>query len=257
MPRKIDMRKLLLSALALLAFCNLRAQFSTSQLQIRIGYNLHNTGATSINHLVESFNNARYPHKISENLPSVNWLTGIVVGGNYAFREDLVFYGVFKNRRQYIEAPYTNRPDYRKYLFRARTVELGVAVPLRDDDWFSHYVGGGLLIGVLEGYTAYERKSGYQGSRNMINMDNSGILGLSLCYEAQFRLHRNLRIFLRPVAQFALPSPMRKLTNFLDPHVNSGTGEVTYGEGEADKYDKASFNGVGIEGGLLFLLPEF
>jgi hypothetical protein len=249
------MRKLLLSALILFCFYNLRAQFSTNQLQFRVGYNIHNTGSTAVNKLVTAFNKERYPYTISKNLPSLNWPTGIVVGGNYVFREDMVFYGVFKTRRQFMEAPYAGRTEYRKYLFRAYTTEFGLMMPLRDDDWFSHYAGGGVLLGVMGAYTKWEDGSGYRGSKNMVNIDNSGIFGLSLCYEAQFRLHRNLRIYVRPVAQFALKSPMRKLTNFFDPQFDAN-GAVIYGEGEASKYDKAGMNGIGIEGGLLFLLPE-
>lgn len=90
------MRKILLPALILLTVCNLRAQFSTSQLQFRIGYNVHNTSSSAVNHLIETFNNNRYPFTVSKNLHSVNWPTGIVVGGNYAFREDMIFYAVFK-----------------------------------------------------------------------------------------------------------------------------------------------------------------
>lgn len=127
-------------------------------------------------------------------------------------------------------------------------------VPLRDDDFFSHYVGGGLLLGVMGAHTAWA-KPGYQGASKMVSIDNSSIIGLSLCYEAQLRLHRYLRIFVRPVAQFSLKSPVRKLSNFFDPQVDA-SGKVTYGEGEPEKYDKVSFNGIGIEGGLLFLLPE-
>lgn len=252
MPR---MRTLLLPVLALLFCGTLHAQFSTEQLSIRLGYNVHNTGAKALNTLIDDFNNSRYPHIVSRNMASVNWTTGVVFGGNYAFREDMIFYGIFKTRRQYLEAPYTYRPDYRKYLFRAYTLEAGLMVPLRDDDFFSHYVGGGLLLGVMQGYTAWERGSGYEGSRNMVNIDNSGIFGLSLAYEAQLRIVRNLRLFARPVAQFSLRTPMRKLTNFFDPQVDPA-GNVTYGEGLEDKYDRASFNGIGIEGGLLILLPE-
>ncbi len=249
------MRKLLLPAIILLCICNVRAQFSTNQLQFRIGYNVHNTSSTAVNHLIESFNNNRYPTTISKNLASVNWPTGLVIGGNYVFREDIIFYGVFKNRRQFVEVPYVGTDRYRQYFFRAITLELGLMMPLRDDDFFSHYVGGGLLLGSMGAYTAWTKEQGYHGARNMVSIDNSSIVGLSLCYEAQLRLHRYLRIFVRPVAQFSLRSPIRKLTNFFDPQVDAA-GKVTYGEGEPEKYDRAGMNGVGIEGGLLFLLPE-
>jgi hypothetical protein len=250
------MQKLLLPALILLTVCNLHAQFSTDKLQIRMGYNLHNTGATAVNHLIEAFNSTRYPVEISENLPSINWPTGIVFGANYLFREDMIFYATFKNRRQFIEAPYVQHDSVRQYLFRTRTLELGMMVPLRDDDFFSHFVGGGLMFGVMGGHTAWTKNRGYHGARDMVSIDNTSLIGLSLCYEAQLRLHRNVRIFLRPVAQFATRSPMRRLTDFFDPQVQPN-GSVTYGQGEPDKYDRAGFNGIGIEGGLLVLLPEF
>lgn len=251
------MRKLLLPVLLLFCVCNLHAQFSTAQLQFRFGYNVHSTSSKSLNHLIEEFNNNRYPHIISKNLGSVNWPMGFEFGVNYAFREDMIFYTVLKNRRQFIEAPYSDFPMYRQYLFRSRTMEVGLVVPLRDDDFFSHYVGGGLLLGIMEAHTAWASESGYQGSRKMFNIDNSGIFGVSFCYEAQFRLHRNLRLFLRPVAQFAFNSPIRRLSEFFDPRIDPNGDLANYGPGEGDKYDKASFNGLGIEGGLLFLLPEF
>lgn len=132
-----------------------------------------------------------------------------------------------------------------------------MVMPLRDDDFFSHYAGGGILLGVMGAHTAWTSEEGYKGSRKMFNIDNSGILGLSFCYEAQFRLHRNLRLFLRPVAQFVLNSPMRRLSEFFDPKIDADGALISYGLGEGEKYNKASFNGLGIEGGLLFLLPEF
>lgn len=251
------MRKLLLPAFLIFCVCNLHAQFSTNQLQFRFGYNVHTTGAKSVNHLIRAFNNERYPHVISKNLGSVNFPMGFTFGANYAFREDMIFYGVFKTRRQFIEAPYADFPKYRQYLFRARTLEVGMVLPLQDEDFFSHYAGGGLLLGVMDARTAWTSESGFPGAGKMFSIDNSGIFGISFCYEAQFRLHRNLRVYLRPVAQFAFNSPIRRLSEFFDPVIDA-SGELDYyGVGEGEKYDKASFNGLGIEGGLLFLLPEF
>ncbi len=251
------MRKFLLPILFFFCVCNLRAQFSTSQLQFRFGYNVHNTGSRSVNHLITKFNNNRFPHVIYKNLGSINWPMGFEFGANYLFREDMIFYTVFKTRRQFIEAPYADFPKFRQYLFRARTLEVGMVMPLREDDFFSHYAGGGILFGVMGAYTAWTTESGYNGARKMFNIDNSGIFGLSLCYEAQFRLHRNLRLFLRPVAQFSFNSPMRRLSEFFDPKIDANGDLESYGVGEGEKYNKASFNGLGIEGGLLFLLPEF
>jgi hypothetical protein len=258
------MRIVIVITFIVLSFCNLRAQFSTDKLQVRFGYNVQNTSAGTFNRLIEAFNNNRYPTIISKNLGSVHFPMGFTFGANYVFREDIIFYGVFKSRRQFIEAKYANFPSYRQYLFRARTLEAGVMFPLRDDDRFSHYVGGGILMGVMEAHTAWSGNSGYNGARKMVSIDNSGIFGLSLSYEAQFRLHRNLRIFVRPVLQYAFNSPLRRLTDFFDPQVMADAdpsanpqGVVTYGKGEPDKYDKGNFNGIGIEAGLLFLLPEF
>ncbi|MFN8396930.1 MAG: hypothetical protein U0176_20055 [Bacteroidia bacterium] len=250
------MRIALITAFLVALTCNLHAQFSTDKLHIRFGYNVHNTLARSVNHLVDDFNNDRYPTEVSENLNSVNFPMGFLFGADYAFRDDMIFYATFKNRRQFLSASYTHFPKYRQYLFRARTLDVGMVLPLREDDFFSHYVGGGLLLGVMEAHTAWTTEEKYQGSRKMISIDNSGIFGLSFVYEAQFRLHRNLRLFLRPVAQFSTSSPMRRLCEFFDPQVDSD-GKVTYGPGEGEKYNKANFSGVGIEGGLLFLLPEF
>lgn len=251
-----DFSKIFILSFILLFHCKLHAQFSTDKLEIRIGYNIHNTGAKQINHLIEVFNNSRYQSETSEILPSINWPTGFLFGANYKFREDMLFYTVLKSRRQFTEAAYLNFPKFRQYAFRAHSLEAGMTIPLRDDEFFNHYVSGGLLLGVMEAYTAFTEKSGYSGSRKMTSIDNSGIIGISLAYEAQFRLHRNVRLFVRPVAQFAFGSPIRKLSNFFDPNVDPN-GVLTYGEGEPEKYDKANFNGVGIEGGLLVLLPEF
>lgn len=250
------LRNLIFTALILLTSYNLRAQFSTDKLELRIGYNVQNTSAKQVNHLIDVFNNTRYPHETANNLASINFPLGFLFGANYEFNEDIILYTVLKSRKQFIQAEYIQIPKFRKYLFRSHTLEAGITVPLRDDDFFNHYVGGGVLLGVMEAYTSFETRPDYHGSRKMTNIDNSGIIGISLAYEAQFRLHRNVRIFIRPVAQFALGSPIRKLSNFFDPQI-SATGEVTYGEGEAEKYDKANFNGIGIEGGLLVLLPEF
>lgn len=250
------MRKLLSLTILLVLTYNLHAQFSTKQLQVRFGYNLHNVAPRSVNQLIDAYNTSRYPSEISKNLPSINWATGFVFGANYAFREDMIFYGVFKSRRQFIESPSTNFDMYRQYMFRSQTLELGMVLPLREEGFFNHFAGGGIWVGVMEAHTKWSHQPGYHGSRTMFHIDNSGVWGMSFCYEAQFRLHPNLRLFIRPVAQFALPSPIRRLSEFMDPIVDN-LGHVTYGPGAGEKYDKATFNGIGIEGGLLFLLPEF
>jgi hypothetical protein len=207
--------------------------------------------------MIDEFNSNRYPLEISRNLGSVHWPRGLQFGANYAWKDGMVFHLVLKNRRQFIQAPYTSANMYRQYLFRASTVELGMMVPIQEERFFDHFVGAGLLLGVMGAYTAYTGREGYHGSGKMFSIDHTGILGLSLSYEAQLRLHEHFQLFLRPVAQFALNSPTRRLSEFMDPLVDPA-GKVTgYGPGLGDKYSKASFNGLGFEGGLLFLLPEF
>ena len=248
------MRKVFILIGIVLAAAPAFAQFDTGKLQLRFGYNLHNAHAKHFNHLITTFNNERYPHIISENLSSVNFQRGYVFGGTYAFNENIYFHAIFKSRRQLISAQYNDPAFYRKYLFRASTLEAGVTIPVSDEGRFQHLVGGGLVLGVQSAYTSWTPESGNQSGRNMLNIAHSEIIGLSISYEAQILLHDNLRIFIRPVAQYAIPSNLRNLNQFFNPQVQEG--EITYPEGEGSAYDKGSLNGIGIEGGLLIVLPS-
>lgn len=252
------MRKISAIAVLMLVFTSAFAQFSVDQLQLRFGYNVHNAYAKRFNHLVDVFNNERYPAEISHNLHSLNWMHGFVFGGTYKLSDDLSVHAVFKGRRQLLEAAYhpaapSQAPMFRQYLFRQHTLEVGVTLPIREEKRFSHFYGFGLLLGNLGVYTDFTPESGYSGARNMVNIDQTGVVGLSLHYEAQLKLHDHFRIFLRPVLQYALQTRVRQLTDFFAPTVDDGV--VTYGPGEAEKYDKGSLNGLAIETGLLILLP--
>jgi hypothetical protein len=231
------------------------AQFSSDKLELSLGYNIHNASAKRFNTLIDDFNNSRYPVELRENLGNINWLTGTAFGVNYQLTDDFRLQAVLKTRRQFLEAQYADRPEYRQYFFRQHTVELGASMLLSEEDFFSHYAGAGLLLGVLSVYTDWTAQGGFNGTKGMIDIDHSGVVGLSLSYEAHLRLHDNFRLFVRPVAQFSLNSNVRKLTDFFAPVVD-GTG-VRYGEGLAPKYDASNLNGLGIEGGILILLPKF
>ncbi|MEM7036173.1 MAG: hypothetical protein AAF570_04265 [Bacteroidota bacterium] len=249
------MRKIWLSSILLLSVASVFGQFSTDKIHIRFGYNLHNVHAKRFNTLIDEFNNSRYPHVTAENLGNVNWMHGFVGGVNYAFREDMELVAVLKSRRQYNEAPYADYDFIRSYLFRQHTLEVGVNMVLKDERMFSHHVGAGVMLGVLGVFTGWDESPGYEGSREMLNIDHTGVIGISLSYEARMKLHKHLRVFFRPVAQYALNSHVRKLTDFFDPQFVDG--ELSYAPGLDPKYENGSLSGLGIEGGLLFLLPTF
>lgn len=249
------MGKLLTIAVLLLSFSFGRAQFSTNKVQVRLGYNLSNVHAKRFNHLINEFNNSRYPHVVAENLPNLNWMQGVVVGANYDWTDDFQFHAVLKSRRQFLEAPYANSEMWRSYLFRMHSLEVGASMKLREEGRFSHSIGGGLVLGVMGVFTNWTEEEGYRGSKEMINIDHTASVGLSLHYEARFRLHDNFHIFLRPVAQYALDSHVRRLTDFFDPQVDED--KVTYGTGAAVKYDSGTLNGLGLEGGVIVVLPTF
>jgi hypothetical protein len=248
------MGKLLTIVVLLLSFSIGQAQFSTNNVQVRLGYNLSNVHAKRFNHLVSEFNNSRYPHIVAENLPNLNWMHGVVVGANYDWTDDFQLHAVLKSRRQFLETAYANSDMRRSYLFRMHSLEVGASMNLREEGRFSHFVGAGVVLGVMGVFTNWTDVEGYEGSKNMINIDHTASVGLSLHYEARFRLHDNIQIFIRPVAQYALDSHVRRLTDFFDPKVDEG--KVTYGTGAAVKYDSGTLNGLGVEGGLIFVLPE-
>lgn len=250
------MRKI--STLAMIFFCSWTsafAQFSSDQLEFRLGYNLHNARAKNFNHLITVFNNDRFPAEITENLGSVNFLHGMLLGGSYAFSEDLSLYAQLKSDRQYLETRYVDEGMYRSFLFRQHSLEIGLSMPLSEEGRFQHRAGGGIVLGVLAAYTDWSAEEGYQGARKMLNIDRSELLGLNVNYEARFVLHDNIHIFLRPNLQLSLNSQLRKLSNFFNPVVQEDG--ILYLDGEGEKYNKGNLNGVGIEGGLIILLPQF
>lgn len=248
------MRNLISLFLLLGAFHTSFAQFSSDKLELSLGYNIHNAYAKRFNALIDDFNNTRYPVEISENLGNLNWLRGTVFGVNYRITDDFVLHGGLKTQRQFMEAQYAGRTDIRQYFFRQHNVELGASMLLSEEKFFSHYAGAGLVLGVLSAYTDWTTEAGFNGTKNMIDIDHSGVVGLSLSYEAHLRLHDNFRLFVRPVAQLALNSNVRKLTDFFAPVVDGSS--VSYGEGLAPKYDASNLNGLGIEAGILILLPK-
>lgn len=248
------MRNLITLFLLIGAFQTSLAQFSSDKLEISLGYNIHNAYAKRFNTLIDDFNGRRYPVEIRENLGNVNWQHGTVFGVNYHVSEDFRLQGSLKTQREFMQAQYTGREEYRQFFFRQNTLNIGVSMLLSEEKFFSHYAGTGLMLGVLSVYTDWTPASGFQGTKNMIDIDHSGVIGLNLNYEAHLRLHDNFRLFVRPVVQLALNSNVRKLSDFFAPIVDGSS--VSYGEGLAPKYDASNLNGLGIEGGILILLPK-
>ncbi len=249
------MRRIIVIIIAFAAISPVWGQISPSQFELRAGYNLHNSYATRFNHLIESFNNSRYPVEISENLGSINFLRGFNFGVNYKFREDVILYAVFKNQHQFMEAKYVNYDLNRQFMFRQNTLELGVAFPIGEQDGFIRQsVSGGLVLGYMSIFTDWTAETKYQGSRNMFNISNSAVMGLAGSYEVKFHVSDQVSLYLKPVAMFNLPSFIRNLNEFMNPTVVDGY--VTYSPGEPEKYNSGSLSGLGIEGGLLISLPE-
>lgn len=248
------MRKYLMILSIMLGWTGAKAQISVDKLQVRVGYTVNNARAKNFNHLVTSFNRDRYPLTIEERLPSVNFLYGLAIGATYAFNENLYVYAQVKNQRDFLEAKYADSDFYRSYLFRATTLEAGVTIPIGNEGRIRHFAGGGLSLGLLGVYTDWDTTQGYPGGRNMLNIDKSEILGVHGFYEAQIVLLPNVRLYVRPTIQFALNTQVRKLNQFLNPQIEDT--EVTFPVGEGESYDKGNLNGMGIEGGLIILLPE-
>ena len=218
------------------------AQFSTDQLQLRLGYNLHNAHARHFNHLIDEFNAHRYPLIIENNLPSINFQHGFVFGGTYEFNPDLFFHAVFKNRHQFIETQYLDPEMYRSYLFRANTLEVGATLPVGKEGRIEHLIGGGVVLGLLGVYTHWSEESGYNGTREMLNIDQSEIIGLSLNYEAQISLNEFLRVSIRPVAQYAIHTHVRALNQFLNPQLEDGTLSYPVGAGAEIRQGKPKWS---------------
>jgi hypothetical protein len=249
------MKRFWLVCLCVAASSGLRGQFSTDQLQVRIGYSIHNAYATRFNHLIESFNNARYPVEIADNLPSVNFLHGLHFGANYNFREDMALHLILKSKHKFIEVPYVNYPENRQFYFRENTMEAGITFALNEDETFQHFAGGGIALGYMSIFTDWTPETRFQGTKEMLNIDHTAVVGLNLSYEARLRITDGVQLFLRPVAQFTLPSHVRNLNEFMNPQVSEGV--IQYSPDEPEKYNNGSLSGLGIEGGLLISLPKF
>jgi|GEM_PF-2346220 hypothetical protein len=249
------MRHKSLVLMFLLGWQVVSAQFSTDKVQVSFGYGIHNAAARRFNHLITTFNNNRYPLVIATNLNNINWLTGFEGGGHYLFTEDIRFHAQFGSRRQFLQSLYADSLMYRQYLFRIHTVDLGADYKIGQEGPFTHWVGGGLVVGVMGVFTNFTSQEGYAGSRTMIDIDHTAVIGLSVSYEAQLKLHQYVHLYVRPTAQYAIPGNVRKLTDFFDPQVSQQG--VSYGEGEPEKYDTGSLNGIGVSGGIILQLPEF
>ena len=245
----------LLFLLLILVSQSTYGQFDVEHLQVRLGYNLHNSYARHFNHLIDVFNNDRYPLEIQENISPINFLHGISFGGRYEITDGIFVEGVFKNRHQFLQAQYVDPAMYRKFLFRSNTLELGIGYEITHENWFRDYAGAGILIGGLSVFTDWDAKEGNPGSGNMFNIDQSAAIGISFNYEAQFTLTNFLKIYIRPVLQFSLKSHIRNLNDFMNPVIDE-SGKVSYVAKESDKYNSGTLNGVGIESGLILSLPK-
>lgn len=252
------MRRFWLIIILFASFNGLRGQISTDQFEFRFGYNLHNSYATRFNHLIETFNNDRYPFVISENLNSVNFLRGFNFGVNYKFRDDMSLHAVFKNQHQFLNTAYVGYNNLQlQYLFRQNTMELGITFSVGDMEhkFIRQNVSGGLVLGYMSVYSDWSQESKYKGTGEMQNISHSAVLGLAGSYEVQFSLSKEIKLYLRPVAMFNLPSFIRNLNAFMNPQVVDGN--VSYTATEPEKYNSGSLSGLGIEGGLLISLPDF
>ena len=229
-------------------------QFKTELLTVQLGYNLHNTYSSRFNYLIESYNLDRYPAVISEKMGEINFLHGYLFGLNYQLTDKARINLVFKNRHQNLKALYSEEEYYRKYLFRSLTLEVGASYQIHGENWFRHFAGGGVVIGSLSAFTNWTKDKKSTSGAKMLNIDHSFVLGISVHYEAQFRIFKYMHLFLRPVIQYAIPSHLDKLNAFLNPTFEDDA--IKYYAKEDDKYNKGTFNGFGLEGGLLILLPE-
>ena len=232
------------------------AQFAPEQLQIQFGYHLHNTGANRFNHLINAYNNERYPARIRENLPSLNFLHGFAFGAAYELNDDLLPYIVLKNKHQLLESYSLETASYRYYRFREHTAELGLNMNLPGavDKKFRQSAGGGVLFGVLSVHTGTKAETGAGAIQDPVRIDQAGLMGLTLNYRAEYHLTNFLALYARPVLQVSLPTEVRNLNAFLNPVVEDQV--VKYRAAEDPKYNRGSLNGVGIEGGLILLVPE-
>lgn len=248
------MRIYLTTLIIVLAWTGASAQFSVDKLQVRFGYGIHNARAKNFNDLVTAFNRDRFPLIVSENLPSVNFQHGWTVGGVYTFSEDLFLYGQLRNHKEFLETQYVDSEFFRSYLFRTTTLDAGLMVPIGNEGRIRHLVGGGLSLGVMGIFTDWDTLAGNQGSKDMLAINRSEIIGLNGFYEAQIVLTDHIRFYIKPQIRFALSTRIPKLNQFFNPLVDGEN--VTFPEGEGASFDKGNLNGMGIEGGLIILLPE-
>lgn len=232
------------------------AQFAPDHLQIHFGYHLHNTSAKRFNHLVTAFNTERYPADIEQNLPSINFLHGFNFGAAYELNEDFLPYIVLKNKHQLLETYHNSTESYRYYQFQEYTAELGLNVVLTHpvDKKFRQYIGGGLLMGVLGVKTGTKSEPGKRAVKKGTRIDNTAVIGLTANYEAQYLLTDWLALYIRPVLQLTIPSEVRDLNAFMNPVVEDDV--VIYRAVEDEKYNSGTLSGLGLEGGLILLVPE-
>jgi len=248
------MRITFTTLIMVLAWTGASAQFSVDKLQVRFGYGIHNARAKNFNDLITAFNRDRFPLVVSENLPSVNFQHGWTFGGVYTFSDDLYLFGQLRNHKEFIETQYVDSDYYRSYLFRATTLDAGLMVPLSNEGRIRHLVGGGFSLGVMGIFTDWDTIAGNQGSKEMLTINRSEILGINGFYEAQFILTDHIRLYVKPQMRFALSTRIPKLNQFFNPQIDDEV--VTYPVGEGSSFDKGNLNGMGIEGGLIILLPE-
>lgn len=229
-------------------------QFSFDRLSIRGGYSLHNPHAKRFNKLIDDFNNKRYLIETASNMGSLNFMHGMVLGADYQFTDELFIHAIFKHKGQAIKAQYIDPAWYRHFLFRSNTLELGATYVFHQKGRFSQAAGGGVLLGGLGVKTAWTDAENQPKSKNMLGVSSGFVLGLSVNYEARYKLWDYVSLFVRPVLQYSLNSHISHLNDFFNPTVTESG--IEYESDLPDKLNNGALNGLGIEGGLLISLPE-
>lgn len=249
-----NMRRILgLGVIFMSCACFTYGQIDMDRFRVWAGYNLSNSGANHFNKLIDGYNMHNAGLTITEPLPSLNFSHGIVAGVGYEIQDGFTLHAIVKNRRQFLETQYTSSNLYYQFVFRQTTAEIGLTMELGEEKGFSHFVGGGLVVGDMGVNYAWSTEQGYRGLRNTRNIDHAGVLGVSISYEARFKVHELASIFIRPVGQFALGSEVRRLNAFMGPQWEDG--QVKYNAVSPDKYNRGALNGLGLEAGLVFDLP--
>ncbi len=131
---------------------------------------------------------------------------------------------------------------------------MGVYGKIRSEKWFEHFGGASLLVGNLSAFHQYGNLKGFRGSKNMLPIAQSFSMGLGLSYEARFVFSKYAALYLRPVIQYFLPSQIRNLNAYLNPFETEG--ELQYAPLDANKYNRGSLSGIGMEAGLLISLSN-